>query len=71
MPKDAVILKSRRGGRVSVIIPSGRKGFDLLNYLLYEKGYQYSGSGVFIIEKRSVRTVVDKAKELGLEVEFK
>ena len=52
-------------------IPNGSAGWKLLNYLMYVKGYRYVGSGTFLIERwaEQIHTIVDKAKELGLEVE--
>jgi len=68
---DKVKFKDRRDGKLLVEIPNGSAGWRLLNYLLYVKGYQYVGSGMFIIERQAeqIHTIIDKAKELGLSVE--
>ena len=68
---DKVRFRDRRDGKILVEIPNGSAGWKLLNYLMYVKGYRYVGSGTFLIERwaEQIHTIVDKAKELGLEVE--
>jgi len=68
---DAVRFRDRRDGKILVEIPNGSAGWKLFNYMMYDKGYKYAGSGAFIIERwaEQIHDIIDKAKELGLKVE--